>query len=468
MKYRFLLVLFGVLVSIKIFCQTSEKPFLQEIKTEINLPAEANENILKLFYAGNTIKVVTPTEVYHYQDKNWIKHFSGVGIQSAVADLSGTIWLSTNESILNEDERVEISLPESVKNDSVLCMFWEDKLLFVGSRSGLMKYDGQWKPIAETKGKRINDIAKDAEGNLWVATNDGLLKRINATWINMDDFLMANGIKRNYTSLCCVDNDVLFGGPFFIGNIAGDGNHWLNTGSDGLPYGPVTTIRFIQNEIWLGTPRGAIKKDESWHYYAGKRWLREDQVTDILPLNENTVWIGTPKGISQIQQVEMTLQQKAAVYEDIIRKRHIRRGLVNISHLSVPGYITTSKTINEDNDGLWTSTYLMAECFRYAVTGEPEARENAVRTYEALEWLEQVTGIPGLPARSYAMATDSVVQSRSPHPKKWRLSPNPEWQWLDDTSSDEIVGHILGISLFYDLVANDAQKERVKSLMERI
>jgi hypothetical protein len=85
-----------------------------------------------------------------------------------------------------------------------------------------------------------------------------------------------------------------------------------------------------------------------------------------------------------------------------------------------------------------------------------------------LEWLEQVTGISGLPARSYAMKSDSIVQSRSPHPKKWRPSPNPDWQWLDDTSSDEIVGHILGISLFYDLVADNAQKERVKDLVTRI
>jgi len=240
------------------------------------------------------------------------------------------------------------------------------------------------------------------------------------------------------------------------------------SGADGLPYGPVTTIRSYKNVLWLGTAKGAIKKDKTWHYYLGKRWLLNDKVNDILPIDEHTVWIATPQGISQIQEVEMTLPEKAAIYEDVIQKRHVRRGLVNVSHLSVPGDLSTSKTINEDNDGLWTSTYLAAECFRYAVTKDPEARENAIRTFEAMERLETVSGISGLPARSYAMVTDSVMQSRSPHPKKWRPSPDPKWQWLDDTSSDEIVGHMFALPLFYDLVADNTMKQRIKILVQQL
>src|SRR5690606_18793250 len=123
---------------------------------------------------------------------------------------------------------------------------------------------------------------------------------------------------------------------------------------------------------------------------------------------------------------------------------------------------------NEDNDGLWTSCYLAAACFRYAVTKDPGAREKAVRTFEALERLETVTGIPGYPARSYAAAEDPVKQSKSPHPKKWHPSPDGKWQWLDDTSSDEITGHMFTLSLFYELVADEAQKERVTGLIDRI
>ncbi len=60
-------------------------------------------------------------------------------------------------------------------------------------------------------------------------------------------------------------------------------------------------------------------------------------------IDEYTVWIATPNGISQIQQVEMTLEEKAAQFEKVIDARHNRRGLVNVSHLTVPGDISSSK-----------------------------------------------------------------------------------------------------------------------------
>jgi hypothetical protein len=152
----------------------------------------------------------------------------------------------------------------------------------------------------------------------------------------------------------------------------------------------------------------------------------------------------------------------------IAELRHNRRGLINHSKLKIPGDLSSSRMENEDNDGLWTSCYLAAQCFRFGATKSPDAKELAIRTFEALERLETVTGISGYPARSYALATDSVKQSRSPHPKFWRPSPDGKWQWLDDTSSDEIAGHIFSITLFYELVADENQKEKAKNLIERI
>jgi hypothetical protein len=71
--------------------------------------------------------------------------------------------------------------------------------------------------------------------------------------------------------------------------------------------------------ITLGTNKGAIKKDQSWHYYNGKRWIPNNKVNDILALDPHTAWIATPEGISQIQEVEMTLDQKAAAFEERIK-----------------------------------------------------------------------------------------------------------------------------------------------------
>jgi len=443
--------------------------YFQEIKTEISLPDQAGKNVIKLFKTQNNLIAVTSNGVFKYSEGKWSGNAFGSDWQTATQDSKGEIWLASAQFIQRNADTKQINLPDFAQKDTIICLMWEkDKTLLVGTTKGLLTYDGEWKVVAFAKGKRVNSVAKDLKGDLWLATNDGLLRRESGKWVNLDDNLMAYGLKRHYFALESHQDEVLFSGLFAVGCIAEDGNNWLLTGADGLPYGPATSIHISGENIWLGTARGAIKKDQSWHYYNGKRWLPNNKVNDILPIDEHTTWIATPDGISQIQEVEMTLEQKAAAFEERIKLRHDRHGLVSPSKLKTPGDLSTSRTVNNDNDGLWTSIYLAAECYRYAVTKDPGARKSAIKTYEAMERLETVTGISGLAARSFAAATDSVTQSCSPHPKKWHPSPDGKWQWLDDVSSDETVGHFFSVALFYDLVADDEMKVRVKGLVERI
>ena len=470
MRPNFLIVLLLlIIVSVSLKAQVSGS-FLQDVKTEIALPSEAGKNVIKLFSANQSVIAVTSNGVFRYKNGIWSGKSNGSNWVSATVDKQEKIWLAAANFIQDESGKQKIALPESVGNDTILCLFGEnDKTLHVGTTKGFLTWNGKWTILSEIKA-RINAIEKDASGNLWVATIDGLWQRSDGKWINLDDALMASGNERNYYSLATQSDgkDVLFSSPWSVGCIAGDGNHWALRGADGLPYGPVRVISPAVNALWLGTEKGAIKKESGWHYYNGRRWLPDDKINDILPVDSKTVWIATPAGISQIQQVEMTLEQKAAIFEENIEQRHNRRGLINHAYLKIPGDLSTSYTENEDNDGLWTACFLAAECFRYEVTKSEDAKIKAFRTFEALERLETVTGISGYPARSYALATDSVKQSRSPHPKHWHPSPDGKWQWLDDTSSDEIVGHIFTIALFHDLVADEIYKKRSISLIERI
>ncbi len=470
MRPNFLIVLLLlIIVSVSLKAQVPGS-FLQDVKTEIALPSEAGKNVIKLFSANQSVIAVTSNGVFRYKNGIWGGKSNGSNWVSATVDKQEKIWLAAANFIQDESGKQKIAMPESAGNDTILCLFWEnDKTLHVGTTKGFLTWNGKWTILSEIKA-RINAIEKDASGNLWVATTDGLWQRSDGKWINLDDALMASGNERTYYSLATQNDgkDVLFSSPWSVGCIAGDGNHRSFRAADGLPYGPGRVISQAVNALWLGTEKGAIKKDSGWHYFNGRRWLPDDKINDILPVDSKTVWIATPAGISQIQQVEMTLEQKAAIFEENIEQRHNRRGLINHAYLKIPGDLSTSYTENEDNDGLWTACFLAAECFRYEVTKSEDAKIKAVRTFEALERLETVTGISGYPARSYALATDSVKQSRSPHPKHWHPSPDGKWQWLDDTSSDEIVGHIFTIALFHDLVADEIYKKRSISLIERI
>lgn len=440
--------------------------YLQEIKTDIKLPALAGVPVLKLFSRGKDIIAVTSTGVFTYRNGEWTGKVSGTTLLAGTQDQQGAIWSASKRSIENESATKTILLPDIAANDTILCMLWENgSTLLVGTSQGLLTFDKSWSIVPFVKGKKVNSMTIDSKGDLWLATNNGLVRRMAGKWINLDDNLMAYGLKRSYFAVVedLKKAGILFGGLFSVGGIANDGYHWILRGADGLPFGPVTTIRQVNDALWLGTVKGAIKKDNDWHYYNGKRWLPDNKVNDILPVDARTVWIATPGGISCIQQVEMTLAQKASMFEERIKARHNRYGLVSGSRLLTPGDLSTSQTGTDDNDGLWTSIYLAAECFRYSVTKDPEAKKNAIQAYEAMERLETLTGIPGFPARSYVAANESTGQGG-----EWHLTSDGKWKWKGDTSSDELVGHLFAYPLFYDLVAEGEMKVRVKNLVNRI
>jgi hypothetical protein len=120
--------------------------------------------------------------------------------------------------------------------------------------------------------------------------------------------------------------------------------------------------------------------------------------------------------------------------------------------------------ISTDNDGLWTAMYMASECFRFKVTGEKAAAEYAEQALEALMRLEQITGIPGFPARSIVQ----IGVDEQPTDGEWHTTSDNGWRWKGDTSSDEIVGHYYGYSVFHDLVADESQKAQIATVIDRI
>ena len=251
-----------------------------------------------------------------------------------------------------------------------------------------------------------------------------------------------------------------------------DGRPWL-----GKERGPVEGLMVFAQEksgvVWLGGDQGAARFDakashewDRWQYFHGQRWLPDNLVQNIA-VDENgatrKVWIRTRTGISLIEWRPMTLEQKARLFEERIEARHVRHGMVADSRLLVPGDVSTSVTHDNDNDGLWTAVYLGAQAYRFAVTRDPEARARALRSMQLLMRLEEITGIPGFPARSFVSTNEPVPTSGEWHPTK-----DKQWLWKGDTSSDEIVGHYFGYALYYDLVANEPEKAQIRAVVSRI
>jgi hypothetical protein len=224
--------------------------------------------------------------------------------------------------------------------------------------------------------------------------------------------------------------------------------------------------------VWLASTNGAVRFDsrsleqwDRWRVFAGKRWLPDDDVRAIWidPKTPSKVWIRTATGAALIDFQKYTLEKKAAFFEDRVQARHVRHGFIADCEFKIPGDVSTFGPASSDNDGLWSAIYIAAECYRYAITGAADAKRNAYRSVKALMRLEEITGIPGFPTRSYV-----TLKEKLPLDGEWHLTADGQLRWKGDTSSDEIVGHYYGYSTYYDLVADRKEKEAIRQVITRI
>jgi hypothetical protein len=102
--------------------------------------------------------------------------------------------------------------------------------------------------------------------------------------------------------------------------------------------------------------------------------------------------------------------------------------------------------------------------FKYAASGDVQARAEALEAFKAMVWLDDITPKPGFIARSiWSVKADKGERSRHGSgglPAKWYPTEDGLWVWKGDTSSDEVNAHFYSVSLFHDLAAKGPEKER--------
>lgn len=217
-------------------------------------------------------------------------------------------------------------------------------------------------------------------------------------------------------------------------------------------------------EMWLATARGVTLldlHDRRKMYFAGPRWLPDDNVTFVGAMGGGSSLAYTHTGAVILSRRTMTLEEKALYFEDIAQKRHNREGMIADAALAVPGDPASFILTDDDNDGQWTEMYLAAESFRYAATGDPAALAAARASFRAMVRLLTVSGVPGYPARSVLPAEKCPGKDK----ERWRMMPDGNGCWKSDTSVDELVGHYFGLPIYYDLAADEADREMIRGLI---
>ncbi len=397
-----------------------------------------------------------------------------------------------------------------VKNiASVDKIFANETYLFVSSQNSIFVLaDGQIINTFEYE-QTVRGLAKDHAGTVWMMTDNKLYR-----WQN-DCFAYINDTEFDVTCISAAEPGVVYaagkdalmilrGKRFEWGNIlrgrsrmpdvdfsvikADSYGHLWCAGEDGLylfdgksewltpakvrmfPKIKVTAVAFDDNgNRYIGTSIGLYMQGVNGQSFMGTdRYLTNAYVTAVAVSEDGSkLWIGTKDGLTLVTITEMSLSEKADFFEESIRKYNIREGYVLDRVWTNDSDFESGRIRISDNDGLWTSKYVVSQCLRYAVTGEEQALQNARESQKAMIKLEKLTGIPGFTARAYRRpGEDRYGNGHS----EWRKAKDAisDIEWRGETSSDEMVGHFYAASWYYDLCANAEEKQEIAASIAAI
>ena len=229
-------------------------------------------------------------------------------------------------------------------------------------------------------------------------------------------------------------------------------------GRDGLCYHDTTALSVgFDRDLWIGTARGAIRNiGEEYQFFGHARGSRTTMSTPSPPADK-AVYIATDGGLGIIRYEPYTLAKKAAYYERWLDEWGMKR--LGFTHALVLKKGRWLRDIS-DNDVGYSSHYLDAKCFEYAVTHSAAARAEAVDMMKTVKWSEEITSIEGFPARSIYQVGEPAVKSMTGSaglPAEWHPTPDRVWEWKGDTSSDEIDAQVYATAIFLNLVANEQE-----------
>lgn len=345
------------------------------------------------------------------------------------------LWLITSDEVYRyEDGEFKLYTSIEYGNATDMTVFGDGRL-YVVIPFGVLAMHGKrphWGLLASITSDmpdcRVSAIDSDKWGHIWVGTDKGVL------------------LYDSYSAWYTCNN---------------------------MPYltkGKIRTLLLGKNGArYIGTEYGLVIQDEVRDScLTPGRWLPRADITCVAASDDGrNVWVGTEDGLAKISFIDMTLTKKAEHFQQLLDKYYEREGQFTHLRLEEPGNIASGKPEISDNDGLWTGVYAGVQSYKYAVTKQEQARDNARRAMNALHKLENITGIPGFTARSYRRpGEDDYGDGHIEwHRTKDEIS---ELEWKGETSSDEIVGHFFGMSLYFDLCADEAEKKKIAASISAI
>ncbi len=466
-----------------------DTPFVQEYRDEVAYPRIDKADQLRAIAVSedNTVWIATKAGVFHRQSDGWIQAFKGSAYALAVRP--GEVWAGTWQGLY----RVESGTAEkidAIATVPIVALCADATGVVAATQSALYEWDGgRWISSPWTGPKSIRSIARDSEGGLWIATGMGAYYKKGGALREI--YKEADLLTGELRSVAITPaGDVWLGGLGGLDIYRKGRRAESHNTTNGMPNQDVRClVAEPDGTVWAGTALGAVRRiGGRWSLRYSRRWLPSDDVRGIAVGHDHTVWVATSAGLSAIRRKQMTLADKADHYLQTCLARHVRAPyLVEQCDLKAPGDTEHFTPRDDDNEGGYTGAYLVMESFRYAVTKDPRALENARKAFGAMKFLQEVTGTSGFFARTVVPSdwtrihdgnetippeerADRIVQNPRDKPleNRWRRSADGKWLWKGDTSSDETSMHFFAYLTYYRLAADEAERQVVREHVRRI
>jgi hypothetical protein len=478
-----------------------DAPFAQEFHEAFPLSSAAENDVRALtFDEQGRLWAATGDGVRFLDDGRWKTPPGGRELGSSYAvygDESGSVWVgawnglyraSPEQVQATEIHGAPISAISSARQPGTTV-----DILFAAGPDGIWKGGGaNWTKVDGAWHRAIRTILPGDDGRLWIGTASGLYladlhNPHETTRLSRPDRVLSSNIQALVR---------LNGGAIAVASTGGLdfylGGRRLRplSAPEGVPCRNARAVaEDASGRLWVATALGVARFDRGgWALRHSRRWLASDDVRHVTIGPDGTAWAATSAGVDAIRSRPMTLAEKADYFLQMLRARHIRPpGLVGPAVLAGPGDVSRSFIEDDDNDGEHTGMYCAMESMRYAVTRNPEARENAKAAFHALVALQRATGTPHFIARSVlpagtaprhetdrAYSAQEIADARRTDPRgkiierRWLPTEDGKWLWKRDASSDEVDGHMFGYATYYDLAADDGERRLVADQVDRI
>ncbi len=241
----------------------------------------------------------------------WPKSGEGANVHALALDGAGRLWIAAQSGLFSQGTAGIEAHPMPGDTPAVQALEFHDGELWIGSEGSLWHRDAAGGVFSEyvlpiPAGTRINDIMFDADGTLWAATPEGVIR----DGVDGPERLTTReGLSNNRTLSLERDRE----GLVWIGTDQGlikvlPGPFEGFTTENGVLASFVRTInQDDRGRLWLGTREGLqiVEKHEGrWRFDQSKNILRSDglpdnQIYHIAFSGPDAAWIATAQGVAR-------------------------------------------------------------------------------------------------------------------------------------------------------------------------